>query len=151
MMIKFSEIKPLRNTQLMAAAIYIGAPLLYLIAGYYIDLQKTDNPANDLMFNILILFSLIQPSLGFLIEKFHIGMYRRNVTNRQTPEKLFFTIGITKIAMVNAVFLYGLVVVIITGDFNNFYYFYLLGTVWAFILFPTKKSYDKFLEKINKP
>lgn len=150
MMIKFSEIKPLRNAQLMAAAIYIGAPLLYLIAGYYMNLQETDNPANDLMFRILIFFSLFQPSLGYLIEKFHISMYRRNASNRQTPEKLFFTVGITKIAMVNAVFLYGLVVVIITGDFNNFSYFYLLGTVWAFVLFPTKKSYDKFMEKINR-
>ena len=147
--------KQLRTIKIIAIAMLVGAPIVYLVIASVIDMQRPPEGTPDNM--IIYLFLMIAigcPALVPFIVRSQIQTYRSN-QNRQkgemTPANLFFTVSIIGMAFVEASYIYGLVSFLLTGEMVNMLYFYPVGIVWSFVHWPKRDKYEQLLEKLRCP
>lgn len=151
-MIKIDDaaLAQLKVAKIMAVAMFIAAPLVYLGVGYVINKPPMAGGEGKLLFYILFIVALVQPLTLPLIERTQIKNYHANPRSQMTPAQSFLMVSITKFALVEAIFLYGLLVRILLGNFNYMLYFYAVGIIWARIYWPRMSTMEKYLEKVEQ-
>lgn len=151
----------------MAFVLFFNAPLIYLFMTTTTIFQKfSTSGQNDILFYILLIIAVFYPLVIPILEKSIIAGFRKKKpilnesklsmklrSNSQkrnsTPEKLYFTFFIIKASLVEASFIFGFLIYIVSGDMTRMLYFYLVGIAWTLVYFPTKSRCLKFLEKVS--
>lgn len=160
--------KQYRALLIIAFSLYISAPIIYIfVVNMLSQTKEVTNPELTPLAYILLGIGLIQPLILPIIERAQIAAYQKNPSNPTQkinpiagfpsanpeavkPMALFTTISIIKGAVVEAIFVYGLVVYFIGGNPNHFYYFYPIGIFWTIIHFPRKSHYENFVRKVEQ-
>lgn len=143
--------KQLRTLRFVTWALLVGGPILYLVVAQ-IQSEYLKAPAgNELLLYILLIVAIVSPAAAFVIERFQISQFLAAQASEMQPIDLFFTVSIIKMAMVEAVYIYGFVVFMLSGELANMLYFYPIGIVWSLIHWPRREKYDQLKEKLNRP
>lgn len=136
---------------IIQVALLVVAPIVYLVVANVV-LQGTEintQPGNDLLYYILIALSMVHPLAYLVIERIQVAMYRKSEMSQMSPEQLMSTLLIIRSALVEAIYIFGLVNVFATHDFSRILIFYAIGIVWTVIYWPTKERRQKILDKIG--
>ncbi|MDH4158238.1 MAG: hypothetical protein OEW00_13285 [candidate division Zixibacteria bacterium] len=138
-----------KRVRLFAFLILVAAPLVYLVIIYAVPFPRKSGGEYDMMLYILLIVAMIQPAAYLFIERFHLTIQRQQRPSAMQPDRLFFTLSLIKFAFVEAIYIYGLVVAIISGIANHALYFYAIGIIWTFILWPRRGAYEHFMQKAH--
>ncbi len=141
--------KEFRKSNLLAAALLIVAPLVYLLVAYVMQVDVKSGGEMDMLFYILLIVAIAQPAVVPLIERFHLNRYRAGATSRMSPGQFFTSLSIIKFALVEATYIYGLVVYIITGDMMRMLYFYVVGVIWSVVYWPRREAWVRFFRLVE--
>jgi len=141
----------LRKAKFLALAILVLAPAIYLVVASIYSVPYRSGGEHDMMFYILFLVAVCQPALLFLIERSQIESYRRNSQTGMRPEQLFFTISIIKFAVIEAIYVFGLLIYLVSGDVARMLAFYPVAIVWSVIVWPRRSTVEKFKQRLEAP
>jgi len=140
-----------RTLRIIALAMLILAPLIYLVVASVLDRQgMAEEGTSDMVMYILLIVSLAQGGLAGIVRKFQIQNYRKNKDQGMSPAQFYTTAGIVTLAFVEAVFVFGLVVFLLTGAFVNMLWFYLIGAVWAAVYWPRRDRFESFIREMQR-
>lgn len=139
-----------RTVRLIAFAMLVAAPILYLVVGSLLEMQElAEEGTSDMVMYILLIVALAQGGLVKLLQRFQIKTFRKNPRTGSTAAQLYVTLSINTAAMVEAVFLFGLVVFLLTGNIVNMVWFYIIGAVWAVVYWPRREKFERFLQEMK--
>ncbi len=144
-----AERRDWRVLQVIAFAIGIAAPIIYLIIAQVATVTARPQAGMDMIYYILLILGAFQPAVAPIINRAQVNQYLRART-RPSPGKFFINITIIRIALVEAIFVYGMMIYFMSGDFNRMLYFYPLGAVWMFVYWPRKGKYETFIEQVER-
>lgn len=120
-------------------------------AEYCADYLRHYQPVGDIagetkiVFYILLVLAVLDPLLVPLIEKFQKATFRKRQSGRMT--QLYTSLMTMRLSFVHAIYLYGLVVYILTGDFWKMIVFYPIGAAWSAMYWPRRLRYEAFLKE----
>ena len=133
-------------------AMLVVAPAAYLIIALVLDSQGLGATAgNDVVFYLLFVLALSDPLLAFIIEPSEVSKFKAGKSAAKTSGNLFLSVSIVKMAMVEAVYIFGLVSYLVTGRLDYMLYFYPLGILWTWVHWPRREKFDRLVEKLNRP
>ena len=127
----------------------VVAPLIYFFVAFFMKIPLKTGGEQEMLLYILLIVGMVQPVVLPFIEKMQINNYRKNKNSAMSPYQLFTTISIIKMAMIEAVYLYGLVVYFLSGDLTRMLYFYPVGIIWTFIYWPRRDKYERFTKSLE--
>jgi hypothetical protein len=141
--------KRLRTSRILAVVMLVGVPVIYLIVASQRTPPEGGGP-NDLLFYMLLVVSLLSPLLYPLaIEPSQIRAFKKGTGSVKTPADLFQALAIFRLAIVDGVFTYGLILFFISGDWLRMMYFYAIGAGWAVVYWPRRSSLERFIQKME--
>lgn len=145
--------KQLRVLKIITWMFLVVAPCVYLVIAFSMITTGIEARAgNELMLYLLLVVALLNVGVAAPVivsaetRKFKAGAYQG-----RTPVHFFFTLSIIQMAMVEAVYIFGLVAFLVTGKFFNMLCFYPIGIAWSFVYWPRRSRYQELLEKLNRP
>lgn len=139
-----------RRARILAVVTLVACPLIYLLIAYYaVDSTVREGGEQQMLLYILLLVALAEPALVPVIERFRINEYRGNPNSSMTPAQLFTAVSIIKFAFVEAAYIFGFVVYILSGDIIKMLYFYPVGIVWSFVYWPRKATFERFVKRVR--
>jgi len=136
--------------RLLAFAMLIGFPLIILIVAQFLNIDSFD-PADTSLFvvYILLFIAMVEPAFLPLIERFQVKTFKTNRQSEMSPDQLYRSVTIIKLAIVEAIYIYGLVVYVLTGDMTQMLWFYPVGVIWSAVYWPRRDRYEQFLNKVR--
>lgn len=150
MYISTKDARMMRMSQVTGITMII-ASIFYLGIAFLLGEQR-DFPHSEfleLVSFMLLPFAAITPFAIPMLEKAQIRMYKKSSRRKQTPGQLFFSMSIIKFSLAHAAFIYGLIVFFLGGGISRMLWFYPIGMMWLFILWPRKQGFKKFLEQLE--
>ncbi|RME28212.1 MAG: hypothetical protein D6800_04145 [Candidatus Zixiibacteriota bacterium] len=142
----------LKQLRWLALLMLVVSPLLYLVVSYLLSGQIPSAPAgNELMTEILMVMALVQPLIPMVIEKIQLRQYKSRDNKKVPPVRLYYLLTLSRLAFVDSVFLYGMVVFLLTREPPVFLYFYPIGIGWSFVHWPRMSRFESFLRKVEGP
>ncbi len=134
-------------TRFVALALVILAPAAFAIATLF--LHPTPQPAEGIrfVFYVLLVIALVSPFLYKIIERVQLSNYRHIQNKRMNPGQLFTSLTVIKLAFVEAIFVYGLLMFLLTGDRTYLWYFYPIGIAWGVVYWPTEGKFEAMIGK----
>ena len=143
-----SALKRFRFVKWLAIFMLIVAPVIYLIVAYSIPARElAKEPGTDLMFYGLLVIAIIEPVAYPLIERFHLSQVRPRAHQAMMVEQLYVTLSIIKMALIEAIYIYGLVAYLVTHAMDRMLYFYPIGIIWSVVYWPTRDRFERFLSR----
>ena len=106
---------------------------------------------SDMLAYILLVIAMLQGVLVKVIERFQVQSYKRQKERSASPAQFFVSVSIITMAMIETVYLFGLVVFLLTGDYMHLVRFYIVGVGWTLYLWPRRGKFERFLEELRKP
>lgn len=147
-----SDAKVFTTLKVVTWAFLVVTPIAYLGIAQFLDTNLWEAEAgNELLMYILLIVAVVTPAAAPLVERVQIQLYRSGKSGHDSPARLFLTLSIIRMAMVEATYVYSFVVFIITGVFTNMLYFYPIGIFWSLVHWPRRVKYEQLLEKLNRP
>lgn len=149
----FSEAdnKQFRASRILALAMLVAAPMIYLVVTPFLDRGAMASKGfPEFGVYILLIVALAQGGMVKVVRRFQMQNYRRNPQAASQPARFFTTFTVNSLAIVESVFLFGLVVFIMTGDYLNLLWFYLIGAVWAVVYWPRREKFERFVQELQK-
>jgi hypothetical protein len=143
------DLAQFRTARLIAWAMLAAAPLIYLIIMSFVKVPVRTGGEVNLMLYILLSVSLVQPALAYVIEKRQIASFTKGKQPLMGAGQMYMTIMITRLAMVEAVFIYGVVVYMLSGSILNALYFYPVGIIWSIVHWPRRDAFEQFLKRVE--
>jgi hypothetical protein len=145
-------LKRFRFVKMLALFMLVVAPVIYLIVATAIpEKQASPEPGTKLMLYGLLVIAVVEPVLYPIIERFHLSQARTTRGRKMPVEQLYVTLSIIKMALVEAIYIYGLVAYLITYEMDKMLYFYPIGIIWSAIYWPTRDRFERFLSKGDMP
>ena len=141
-------IKELKKSRFLAIVLLIMAPIIYLFIAYTIEGRTPVAGEVELMFYMLLIIGICSPLLLPIVVNAQVKNYKKNPSAMTVPQ-LYTTSNIIKYAFVEATYIYGFVVYMLSGDFNKMLLFYPVGIVWTFVHWPKESSVEKFKQKLG--
>ncbi len=138
-----------RMVKIMAFLMLVAMPIILLGMTYLVTPQDSKGGQNDMMLYMLLILSVFQPMVSPFVVRLQVDNYKKNQQSKMTTDQLLSNLNIIKFAFVEAIFLYGLLNYIISGDLMRMLYFYPIGIIWAFIYWPKRSGYENFVERID--
>jgi hypothetical protein len=144
--------KQLRVLRIITWLFMLVGPCAYLAIAQLIDAKGVEARAgNEILLYLLLAVAIVNPFFAPLIVRAETSKFRKGLSQVKSPAQLFFTLSIIQMAMVEATYIYGLVVFLLTGKLTNMLYFYVIGIAWSFVFWPRREKYTQLLEKLNRP
>ncbi len=140
-----------KRIKIMAVLLLIVVPVIYLAIAQLVEVVSYEGGETDIMFYVLMILALAQPALYPIIEQIQIGNFRKAINSTMKPAQFAFTITLTKLALVEAIYIYGLVVYFLSGDLSRMLMFYLPGLFWSAMYWPRESKFEELLEKLERP
>ena len=100
----------------------------------------------DLVFYILFLFALVEPLLAPVLARMMHNRYRQTSSTQMQPAQFFTTLSIIKMSLVESIYIFGLVVYLISGDVLKMLWFYPIGVIWTFVLWPRRSNLQQMIK-----
>lgn len=141
--------KELRKSRLLALAMLVAAPLIYLVVALLVRVPVQLGGEMDMMFYILWTLAVIEPAFGLVIARVQLAMYRSRRNSAMSPAQLFTNLSLIKMAMAEAVYIFGLVVYLVSGDIARMLAFYPVGIIWSLVYWPRRSSLGKFRKEME--
>jgi len=141
--------KEFKKSMFFAYALLVAAPVIYLILAYLIPIEEKVGGEMDMLFYILLIIAIVEPLVLPLIERFQVNSYRAGGTSRMSPGQLLTSMNLIKFALVESIYVYGLVVYIITGDMTKMLYFYPVGIIWSVVYWPRRRAWERLYQIIE--
>ncbi len=141
--------KERRKALILAAILLVAVPAICLIVSQVVTIEPQAGGHQDMMFYILIIMAAIQPALAFPIAGFQIAAFKRSTMSEMSAAQLYTSISVVRAAFVEAIYLYGLVIYLMSGDLTRMLAFYPMGIIWSWIHWPRQASLEKFREKVE--
>ncbi|MCK4858270.1 MAG: hypothetical protein KAT58_09900 [candidate division Zixibacteria bacterium] len=138
-----------KKSKALAIALLVVAPVVYLLVACMIQIDPRTGGEVDMLFYVLMIVAMVQPAAALLIKRFHLNRYRPDGTSRMSPGQLFTSISVIEFILVESVYIYGLVVYIITGHMMRMLSFYPVAVIWSVIYWPRRSAWDKFSRVIE--
>lgn len=129
----------------------VFAPIIFIAAVYFMKPIQINNTAKEFPIMMIIIVAFLQPFALPLIEKVQIKGMRKSTDKSGTAEGLYSTLVIIKCAFVEVIYMYGIVMFLVTGERTTMYYLALIAAAWTLYVWPTQAKYRKFIEKVNRP
>jgi F0F1-type ATP synthase membrane subunit c/vacuolar-type H+-ATPase subunit K len=136
---------------MISIAMLVVAPAAYLVVAFIIDPANLgDGGFNEFVLYILLIVAAAQPAVVLAVQKTIQGAPRSDVTeNLSEVVGSYFTQSLLRLAIVEAVYIYGLVIFLISGQLGYMLYFYPIGVVWTLILWPRRSAFEKLIVENN--
>jgi F0F1-type ATP synthase membrane subunit c/vacuolar-type H+-ATPase subunit K len=143
-----TALRHFRLVRILAVLMLVVAPAIYLIIAYSISAREFAPEAGTRLFFIgLLIIAVVEPVVYPLIERFHLSQLRGRTQIAKVVEQLYVTLSIIKMALVEAIYIYGLVAYLVTRHFDRMLYFYPVGIVWSVVYWPTRGGFERFLSR----
>ncbi|MDX9858804.1 MAG: hypothetical protein RBT76_13515 [candidate division Zixibacteria bacterium] len=136
--------------KIIVFAMLIGAPLLYLAVAAVITVTAETDTGRNVFLYMLLAVALLTPATIPLIERFQIAGWK-NRASAQSPRQFLFSLVLVRCAMIEAVYIYGLVAFLLTAAITNMLFFYAIAIGWTFPFWPTESRLHSLLERMEKP
>lgn len=143
--------KQFRTIKIIALALLVAAPIVYLVVAQIISRDCEPKAGQDMMVYLLLMVGIASPAVVPILVRAQIKTYQASKNTKMTPMNLFFTTSIMSMAVVEAVYVYGLIAFLLTGELVNMLYFYPAGIVWSLVYWPKREKYDKLIGKLSRP
>ena len=137
------------RTRRFAYLLLVIAPLIYLVVPVIIEPQTPIAGEDDLLFYILLLVAIIQPLVIPLIERMQTAGFRKQTERRMTPAQLYTSLAFIRFAVVESIYIFGLVVYLVSGDLPRMGWFYFVGIIWTFVHWPRMVAFQRFMERME--
>jgi len=134
----------------IAITLGVVAPSIVLVIGGIITPTGDIAGETQMVFYILLALAILDPLLVPLIEKFQKNTFRQRQSGRMSAAQLYTSLVTMRLSFVHAIFVYGLVVYILTGDFWKMMLFYPIGALWSAYYWPRRLKYEEFLQEQSK-
>jgi len=143
-----AQVKELRKARLIAVALLFIAPAIYLaIALIWLPANEPIAAESNLVFYILVIVGASQPLLLPVIERVQIKNFRQQTNRTMSALQLYLITTITRLAVVETVFIFGLVVFMLSGSTVRMLIFYAIGICWSFVNWPREDKMRNFLQR----
>ena len=140
-----------KQARLFALLLVVIFPLVYLVIALLISPDEfTDDDSDRLVLYMLMLVAMIQPTAYYLFRKIQVSNYKRSQQAKMSPGQLFLTLEIMKLALIEAVFIYGLVMIFLSGKLIDLVYFYIIGIIWSIVLWPRRSAMETFIKNLEE-
>ena len=128
-------------------------PCAYLVIALFIDAKGVEARAgNEVLLYLFLAVGLVNVVVAApIIVRSEINKYRSGAYRGRSSVQFFFTLSIIQMAMVEAIYIYCLVIFLVTAKLTYMLYFYPIGIVWSFVYWPRREKYTQLLEKLNRP
>lgn len=136
----------LKKTRLAAIGLLYLPPAAFLLVAAMLKIPKRSGGEYQFLFYILFIIALVQPTLVPLIERMQINSYKK-YQSQMNPRQLFFSLSIIKFAFVESIYMYALVIFILSGDLSSMLYFYPVGIIWSIVYWPRRSTVEKYLQR----
>lgn len=134
------------------AFMFVG-PVAYLIIAHLLSSKGVEARAgNEVLLYLFLVVSLANVLVAApIIVRMEIQKYRAGAYQGRSPVQFFVTLSIIQMALVEAIYIYGLIAFVITGKFTYMLYFYPIGIASSFVYWPKREKYERLVERLNKP
>jgi len=133
--------------RVLAVLMLVVAPVIYLVIAYVLDVKGIEAKAgNEVLLYVLLILAITQPPIiAFVIDRFHAGIPTTDKNKSESSEAgKYTTMSIAKFAGVESVFIYGLIVFLVTGSIIYMLWFYPIGALWSAVYWPRRDKFDRF-------
>jgi len=142
--------KEYAKTRIVGYALLLGMPVMYLVVAMLVDRDPEIGGHTDMMFYILLIIATVSPASAALIQRVQVQSYRKQSDTKMNPGQLFFAITLIMMAFAEAVYLYGLVIYLVSGDFVRMLAFYPIGLAWTVAYWPTRNRFETFIAGVKQ-
>ncbi len=131
--------------QVIAAAMFIGPPIIYLVIVFTVAAKiKAPEPQAMLLYLLLAI-----AALQLIFARIVTTAMIKGTQKASTQANPVTTIWIVKMAMVESIFIFGLVYCFITADTMPIYYFYAVGVAGILMHWPTRERFDSIADQLE--
>ena len=135
--------------RLIAFAMTVVSPAAFVIITLFVHPTPQPSEGITFVFYCLLIIAIVSPFLYMPIERVQLSNYLRIQSKRMDPAQLFTTLTVVKLAFVEAIFIYGLLMYLLTADRTYLVYFYPIGIVWAVVYWPTEGKFEEMIAKVK--
>jgi hypothetical protein len=141
----------LAAVRIIAWIFLVGIPALYLVIVLALPDHSFDpTEAHLLAFYILLVVGIALPAVYLAVERYHFIGYRKEEEAKLSPDRLYITLGLVKMSLVDAVYLFGLFMYLLSSDLVKMLCFYAVGIAWSIAYWPRARKYERFLSKLGE-
>lgn len=144
------NINQLSLIRMIAFAMLVIMPLVLLALMFVVSPPKQSGGEIEIALLILLIVGMIQPLLIPLISRIQIQNWQNENSENKNPAILFFMISLIKFSFIEAIYIYGLVVYLLSGDMLKALYFYPVGIGWSVVHWPMRVRFDNFINRLSK-
>ncbi len=153
-MIKWDEAtrRQFNTVRIIAIMMLVVAPLVYAAITFFVrPMEAIDSGSSKMLLYILLIVAVVMPASYPIIERVQLANFRKTRSaSKMTPAQLYTTQQVTRFAIIEAVFIFALVVYFVTSQDDWFWYFYPIGVFWTVQAWPTETKFEKYLEKVGQ-
>jgi len=143
--------KQLRVLKIITWLFMLVGPCAYLVIAQVISAKGVETRAgNEILLFMLLVVAIVNPFFAPLIARSETNKFRHRMSQAKSPVHLYFMLSIIQMAMVEAIYVYGFIVFILTARLTYMLYFYPIGIAWSFVYWPRREKYTQLLEKLNR-
>ena len=139
--------------RVQSAALLISAPAIYLYIGkmFHTSGQLLNHAGwkIELLFYLILLYSLAQFLVLPVMERAQFKMYHQKYKHKRAVFRMVADIHTMKIVLPGAVFMFGMIVLYISGDWWRLIPFYAIGIVTSVMYWPRKQRVMNTLERLE--
>lgn len=137
------------RTRRFAYLLLVVAPMIYLIVPVIHEPESPIAGEDDLLFYILLIVAILQPLIIPIIERMQIAAFRKQTEKRMLPAQLYTSIAFIRFAIVESIYIFGLVVYLVSSDLPRMGWFYFVGIIWTFVHWPRMVGFQRFMERME--
>lgn len=141
--------KQFRTAQIITIFMLVIAPLVYLVIAVAVGGALVTPEAADLVFWMLLVIGITTPALLPVIERHQFRVYRKQEPGKAQPGQLMITLSIISAAWVETVYIFGLIVYLVTGDMLRMLTFWPVGIIWTYVYWPRRARWNKRLRNLE--
>lgn len=132
--------------------ILVGLPLVYLVVAWILDFAQLA-PARTEQFAvyILLIVGIVLPAMIPVLERSQIKSLRDNPDAVLVAGQVFQTFSLVRAAIVESVYLLGMIAYVMSGEILQMLWFYPIGIIWTMLFWPRQRGYRRLIEKLNMP
>ena len=136
--------------RMIAIAMLVIMPLVLLSLMFVVSPPKQSGGEIEMTLLILLIVGMIQPLVIPIISRIQIQNWREENFEKKNPAILFFMLSLIKFSLIEAIYIYGLVVYLLSGDILKALYFYPVGIAWSVVHWPTRDRFENFVNRLSK-
>lgn len=144
-----TQSKQFKLIRLFALLMLVVAPIIYLVIAGLKQVEEKTGGEHDIMFYMLLIVGLCQPLAIPIIERVQIANYRKEKLSNDSAAKYLTVMFLTRFAIIEAIYIWGLVLFFVTGDLTRAMLFFPIGAAWSAIFWPREERIMRTLKRLE--